>query len=37
MEFDLWRIIIRNDFEIIIVMIIKRPILRKLVSMKYRH
>jgi hypothetical protein len=37
MEFNLWRIIIRNEYGIIVEMITKIPILRKLIQMKHHH
>jgi hypothetical protein len=37
MEFDLWQIIIQNDFVIVVVMITKISILHKLVPMKHHH
>jgi hypothetical protein len=37
LKFDLWWIIIWNDFEIVIVMIAKIPILHKLVLRKHRN
>jgi hypothetical protein len=37
MEFDLWRIIIQNDFVIVVVMITRISILYKLVPMKHPH
>jgi hypothetical protein len=37
MKFDLWRIIIRNEYEIVKMMITKISILHKLVPMKHCH
>jgi hypothetical protein len=37
MEFDLWQIIIHNDFRIVKVMIAKILVLHELVPMKHRH